>query len=122
MKVLVVDDSHLMRGIVRQAITEYSPNASRIEILEAVDGQAALEIIAEDVDLVIVDWNMPKLDGLSFVKKVRADGFKKPIIMITSVNEYDSIMQAVQAGITCHVEKPIRDYKLWDRIREYFVQ
>ncbi len=119
MKILVVDDSEMMRGIVKQAIEENAPS-SNPEFHEAGDGQEALDIIrANPVDLVLLDWNMPRLDGLSFVKAVRGDGVNIPIIMITSITDQDKIMEAGKAGVNSYLEKPVRGPKLWEQIKEY---
>ena len=119
MKILVVDDSEMMRGIVKQAIQDNAPNA-QTEFLEASDGQEALNTIKNaDVDLVLLDWNMPRLDGLSFVKQARGDGKTVPIIMITSVTDEDKILEAGKAGVNSYLEKPVRGVKLWEQIKEY---
>ena len=82
--VLVVDDSRIMRNVVKNYFSE-----QRIpcQYIEAENGSEALEqLMKQPVDLVLLDWNMPKLSGIDFLKKVRAIGKyeKLPIIMVTS--------------------------------------
>ena len=120
MKILVVDDSEMMRGIVKQAIEDNAPGSTSPEFLEASNGQEALDIIqSKEVDLVLLDWNMPRLDGLTFVQTVRGEGNNTPIIMITSITDQDKIMEAGKAGVNSYLEKPVRGVKLWEQIKDY---
>lgn len=119
MNILVVDDSEMMRNIVKQAISDNAPQANA-NFYEASDGQEALEITGkEKIDLILLDWNMPRLDGLSFVKKVRGAGGVTPIVMITSVTDQDKIMEAGKAGVNSYIEKPVRGVKIWENIKEF---
>ncbi|MFA6505915.1 MAG: response regulator, partial [Treponemataceae bacterium] len=86
MNVLVVDDSRIMRNIVKNAITQH-PRFTGASCFEAGDGAEALRIIETNkVDLVLLDWNMPMMNGIDLVKKLRArpEYSKLPVIMITS--------------------------------------
>ena len=119
MNILVVDDSEMMRGIVKQAIDENIPGLT-LEFYEAENGQEALDVIhGKNVELVFLDWNMPVLDGLSFVKQVRGEGIDVPIVMITSVTDVDRIMEAGKAGVNTYIEKPVRGNRLWEQIKEF---
>ena len=121
MRILVVDDSEMMRGIVMGAIQENAPNTGH-EFFEAADGQEALELLnSKTIDLVLLDWNMPRLDGLAFVKQVREDGYKSPIIMITAVTDQDKILEAGSAGVNSYLEKPVRGPELWAQIKRYVI-
>ncbi|MDX1957009.1 MAG: response regulator [Leptospiraceae bacterium] len=122
MKILVVDDSEMMRGIILQAIKDNVPNLD-IQFFEAGNGQEALDWMKkEKIDLVFLDWNMPVLDGLSFVKQVRGSGIRTPIAMITSVTDEDKIMEAGKAGVNTYIEKPVRGNRLWEQIQEFIVK
>ena len=93
------------------------------EILEAEDGQRALELAQiNHVDLFLVDWNMPKLDGLELVKTLRLmDEYSEtPIIMITSEAARYNVVEAIQAGVTNYIVKPIKGVLIWDKIGKYF--
>ena len=119
MKILVVDDSEMMRGIIKQAIEDNVPGAQP-EFFDAENGQEALDAINNnDINLVFLDWNMPVLDGLSFVKQVRNQGINVPIVMITSVTDVDRIMEAGKAGVNTYIEKPVRGNRLWEQIKEF---
>jgi len=120
MKILIVDDSEVMRRIHKNTLREQKiPDEAMVE---ASDGVEALKMaIAEEIDLFLVDWNMPNLDGLSFVKKIREMGnyAHTPIIMITSEAAKYNVIEAIQAGVTNYVVKPIRGNILWEKISPY---
>jgi len=115
MKVLLVDDSRTMRNIQKSILTQLGYT----EIQEAADGLDALSKVgAFDPDLLLVDWNMPNMDGLTFVKKFRADGKKAPIIMVTTEAEKVRVVEAIKAGINNYVVKPFTPDSLKARIEE----
>lgn len=90
--------------------------------LEAGDGETALALASSQaVDLFLVDWNMPKLDGLEFVKRIRAlpQYAQTPIIMVTSEAAKYNVMEAIEAGTTSYVVKPIKAKLLWDKISKF---
>jgi two-component system, chemotaxis family, chemotaxis protein CheY len=120
MNVLVIDDSAVMRRIHRNALAEHGvPEAS---IHEASDGEAALKIASErKIDLFLVDWNMPKLDGFQLVKRLRSlpRYAATPIIMITSEAAKYNVMEAINAGVTNYVVKPIKGDVLWQKLKKY---
>jgi len=120
MKILIVDDSGVMRRIHKNTLLEQKIPESAL--LEAEDGMRALEMSRKQViDLFLVDWNMPNLDGLSFVRKIRSqpEYAETPIIMITSEAAKYNVMEAIQAGVTNYVVKPIRGNVLWEKISQY---
>jgi len=117
-RVLIVDDSRIMRTIVKSYFDEQKIFC---RYLEAPDGAAALEILeVEPVQLVLLDWNMPKLNGLDFLKKVRAmEKFKDlPIIMVTSEKARFNVIEALKAGATDYIIKPINGKLFADKIRK----
>lgn len=119
MKILVVDDSAMMRGMIRKAIGDNS-DGTFIIFMEAANGEDALKIMnREKMDLIFLDWNMPVLDGLSFTKKLRNEGNATPVVMVTSVTDEQSILEAVSSGVDAYVEKPIRGSVLWEQIKEF---
>ena len=82
---LVVDDSRVMRTVVMQALTK--SGLAEFLFFEAEDGEDALETFAfQSIDIAFVDWNMPKMTGIEFVRKARAREKSNhiPIIMVTS--------------------------------------
>lgn len=120
MKVLIVDDSIVMRNIHKNLLIEHSFSAD--DLLEARDGDFALITAKrENIDLFLVDWNMPGLNGLDFVKKIRAmqKYVNTPFIMITSEAAKYNVMEAIEAGVTNYIVKPVKDNVLWEKISKY---
>lgn len=104
-KILVVDDFATMRRIVKNILTQLGyPN-----IIEADDGTTAMEILQkEKIDLIISDWNMPKMTGLDLLKKIRenAEIASTPFIMVTAEAQQDNIVLAVKAKVSQYIVKP----------------
>jgi two-component system chemotaxis response regulator CheY len=91
-------------------------------IFEADNGDTALEIAEkEKIDVFLVDWNMPGINGLEFVKKIRAmpDYSETPIIMVTSEAAKYNVVEAIEAGVTNYIVKPIHGDVLWSKISKY---
>jgi two-component system chemotaxis response regulator CheY len=119
MKILIVDDSVLARGVIRRTLAANAPD-THFDIVEAANGVDALTAMnAGGVNLVFVDWNMPVLDGVSFVRALRAAGVAIPIVMISAVSDEARVLEAVQAGITEYIEKPVTSQALWERVKEF---
>jgi two-component system chemotaxis response regulator CheY len=119
MRILICDDSAVMRGILRRVLDQYGSTAN-FELSEAKDGEQALTLIAKHTpDLVFLDWNMPNLDGLGVVKRLRSQGSQVPIVMITSVSDPERVYEACEAGVTDYIEKPVSPITLWERIKEH---
>lgn len=118
MKILIVDDSALMRSILTRALAQEA-GEKRLELVEAPDGAQALAKLDESVDLVLLDWNMPVLDGVAFVKRVRDAGDQTPIVMVTAIADPLAIEEACGAGVDDYLCKPVNARELWDVVREY---
>ena len=120
MNILVVDDSRIIRKIMKNILLErHVPEEC---ISEAPDGKAALDIlVAKAFDLVLVDWNMPGLNGLELIVKLRAmDQYKKtPIIMITSEAARYNVLEAVKAGVTEYIVKPVTARSVQEKLDKY---
>lgn len=115
MKILLVDDSKTMRNIQRSILTQMG----HTEVEEACDGLDALSKVGGfGPDLILVDWNMPNMDGLSFVKQFRSKGSKTPIIMVTTEAEKSRVIDAIKAGVNNYVVKPFTPDVLSQRIEE----
>ncbi len=116
MRIITVDDSSTMRRIIKNTLKRIGYGD---EILEAGDGKEALEILANtDVDLIITDWNMPVMDGLTFVKHIRANSKYDdvPIIMVTTEAAKEDIITALKAGVNNYIVKPFTPDVLKDKI------
>ena len=114
MKTLIVDDSSTMRRIVRNALE----GAGYKDVIEASNGVEACKA-ADDADLILMDWNMPEMSGIEAVHKIRGDGNKTPIIMVTTEAEKKRIIEAVQAGINDYMVKPFRPEDLIQKVNKH---
>jgi len=107
-----------MRNIVKNAITKH-PRFTGAFCHEAGDGAEALRIIEKNkIDLVLLDWNMPMMNGIELVKKLRArpEHAKLPIIMITSEAAKYNVIEAVKAGVNDYLIKPVSDRMLIEKL------
>jgi two-component system chemotaxis response regulator CheY len=117
--VLVVDDSPTIRGFCRLALRPLS-----IEIAEAAEGAQALEVVRRaPPSLIIVDVNMPGMDGISFVRALRADGDAAvravPVLLLTGDRDATMRARGLEAGANEFVEKPIKPPALQQTVRRY---
>lgn len=106
MLAMVIDDSRTMRLIVGRIVSELG-----FDVLEAANGQEALDRLAADdrvPDLALVDWNMPVLDGLEFVRRVRDREEWRGItlVMVTTESEHGQVVKALAAGAHDYIIKP----------------
>ena len=118
MRIMSVDDSKLIRMYVRSAAEQLG-----YEFLEADDGKEALrKVEAENgnIDLVLLDWHMPEMEGLEVLKRLKADERYKhiPVLMVTTEVERASVIQAIEAGARNYLMKPFTQDKLVAKILE----
>jgi two-component system chemotaxis response regulator CheY len=119
MKVLVVDDQMTMRSLVRSGLQQLGISI----ISEANDGEEALRsIVARPVNLVITDFNMPKLDGLGLLRAIRAHPPIKStaVIMLTGRADRELVQRAVQFGVNNFLAKPFTVAMLKGKIEAVF--
>jgi two-component system chemotaxis response regulator CheY len=120
MKVLIIYDSQVMRRIHRNVLLEHK--IPEEDLIEAADGAEALELAnTHKIEMFLVDWNMPKVDGFELVKAIRAMGryATTPIIMITSEAARYNVVDAIKVGVTNYVVKPIKGDLLWKKLSKY---
>jgi len=102
---LVIDDSSTMRLILTRFLAKMG-----FQVVEATNGREALQRLREmgRTDLVLVDWNMPEMNGVDFVRSVRADhSFDDlPLVMVTTNTEMEHVAEALEAGANEYVMKP----------------
>lgn len=117
MKILAVDDSPTMRRIIINSLKK----AGYSDVIEATDGKDALaKMKVNSFDFIITDWNMPEMDGMTFVTNIRAsDQFKSiPVLMVTTRSVQDDIVEAVKAGVNSYIVKPFTPDTLKEKIEQ----
>lgn len=120
MIVMIVDDSPFMRNVIKKCFADLRIPCIAIE---AMNGEEALVKLAETrPELILLDWNMPKLSGIDFLKQVRADPQynKLPIIMVTSEGSRLNIIEALKSGATDYILKPITTKLLKEKFEHIF--
>lgn len=116
MKALIIDDSRAMRRILTSIVKPLG-----FEVVEAEDGQQGLDRLFEEgpLEIVLVDWNMPVMDGLEFVKTVRAtSGYEtQKVVMVTTETEPAQMARALMMGVDEFVMKPFTPDILVEKLR-----
>jgi two-component system chemotaxis response regulator CheY len=119
MKILIVDDFSTMRKIIRNILSQLGFK----NIIEADDGTTALEVLSkEKVDLIISDWNMPKMSGLDLLKAVRGNEATKdlPFIMVTAEAQKENILEAIKYKVSQYIVKPFTPETLKEKLEKVF--
>lgn len=117
-KILSIDDSSTMRKILKKAVEEIG-----YTLVEATDGQNGLEVLAKELDnlcLILLDWNMPGMNGLEFLQKIKSNvSFTQiPIIMVTTEAEKENVIKALQNGVKNYILKPFTNEELTQKINQ----
>ena len=117
MKALIVDDSLVIRSIIEKIVTPIG-----YEPLKASNGQEALDLLeksAEEIELVILDWNMPVLNGWETLNAIKKDKACEHvcIIMVSTESEDEKVDQAISAGANGYISKPFEAEELIEKIR-----
>jgi len=105
MKILVVEDSPTMRRIIKNTLKRIGYD----EVEEAEDGVQALATLGNTpIDFIVTDWNMPKMSGLDFIKRVKSNQEYKhvPILMVTTRSVEQDVLEAFEAGAASYIVKP----------------
>ncbi len=116
-RILVVDDDNITRKFVSFVL-----RSEGFEVIPARDGIEALEIMGgTEVDLLITDLNMPKMDGAELIRTIRNGSVKSdlPIIMLSTEADQDSRELVFQAGVSEYMIKPVSRKVLTDKVRDY---
>lgn len=115
MQVLVVDDSRVARRILTRFLSELG-----FSVLEAVDGRQGLQVLErlEHLALALVDWNMPEVDGLGFVRALRLDPTHSevPVLMVASETELGQVRRALSSGVDEYLMKPLTREMLKEKL------
>jgi len=115
-RILVIDDSKTLRMAVKLTL-----EALEFEIVEAIDGLEGLntlEALKGEVDLILLDWFMPKLNGQETLDRIMAhEGYKSiPVVMLTTATDKDRMINAIRAGARHYITKPFTSELLLSRI------
>jgi two-component system, chemotaxis family, chemotaxis protein CheY len=103
MRIMLIDDSQTMRNIQKSILTQLG----EVEIEEAADGRQALGKVRDFApELLLVDWNMPGLDGPGFVREYRLLDPATPVIVVATEAERPRVVEALTSGVTNYIIKP----------------
>lgn len=115
MRILLVDDSRAARSILRNMLKGLD-----VELIEAEDGQEALDKLSATgpVDLALIDWNMPVMDGYELVCALRSDRAydAMPLMMVTAETEMEQVVKALGAGANEFVMKPFSREVIYEKL------
>ncbi len=120
MKILVCDDEDSMRKLHVRILIDHGVKPE--DIIQASNGNEALELLEDNqIKLFLIDWSMPGLTGFQLVQKIRSmEKYEDtPVVMITAEGGRTNIMEAIEAGVTNYVLKPIIPDLLWAKIKPY---
>jgi len=117
MKALVVDDSRAMRAAMRRLMTDLG-----FDVAEAGDGQEALAVLADqasEIDLALVDWHMPVLDGLGLIRAMQdaPETFRIRTMMVTAETDIRRVLEALRAGADEYLMKPVTRDALVEKLQ-----
>jgi two-component system chemotaxis response regulator CheY len=112
MKVIVADDSRVVRSIIDKTVRSIG-----CEAIHASNGQEVLDLLevrGKEIEFILLDWNMPVMNGIDVLKSMQDDGHYQtiPVVMISTESEDDKIMQALNAGAQGYLAKPFTPDKL----------
>ena len=118
-KVLIVDDSSLIHQMYRLVLNRYS-----CTIADAMNGQEALEVLAvqNDIELILLDINMPVMNGLQFLEKASPLGIvsRIPVIIISTEGKEDDTIRGLKLGARGYLKKPFHPSELHEMIEKIF--
>jgi len=118
MRALVVDDSAVMRKVLIGALGR----ANITEVDQASDGQEAVEAVDKtQYDLILMDWNMPNMTGIEFVKSLRSSGNNTPIVMITTEGSDAKMEEAKSCGANGYLTKPFTPDQLKTKLGNFLL-
>lgn len=119
MKILVCEDD-----VMTQKAIEHKLNSENFDVVKAADGEEAVNVLENNnIDLIITDLHMPKLDGLELINYVRNEKNKNiPIIMLTRVGVEETVLRAFELGADDYVTKPFSPNELILRVKKVLLK
>ena len=117
MKILIVEDEHGIANFLKQGLEEEG-----YEILVANDGKRGYEISqSQKIDLILLDWILPKMTGIEVCKSIRKSDVKVPIIFLTAKDTVQETIEGLKAGANDYMKKPFSFDELVERIKIHFI-
>ena len=116
-RTLIVDDSSVMRKIVERSLRQ--AGIDQMVVYEAGNGAEGLDVLkSKNVDLILSDINMPSMDGLEFLRQIRAQNLAPgvPVVMITTESSEEHVKQAILAGARGYIRKPFTAEQVKERV------
>jgi two-component system chemotaxis response regulator CheY len=118
MKAIVADDSRVMRMIIEKTLKSIG-----YEVMHAANGQEVLSLLEKgngDIDLILLDWNMPVLNGLEVLAQIkkRDSSCNIPVLMVSTESEEERVRQALNAGAGGYISKPFTSEMLAAEVRK----
>jgi two-component system, OmpR family, response regulator ArlR len=116
MKILIIEDEIGIANFLKQGLEEEG-----YEVLTASNGQSGLDLaLSVDVDLILLDWMLPKLSGIEVCKTFRKTNISVPILFLTAKDTVQETIEGLQAGANDYIKKPFSFEELLERIKVYF--
>ncbi|KZN34598.1 response regulator [Pseudoalteromonas luteoviolacea] len=115
MRILIVDDTYFMRELISESLQERGFR----ELTQAANGEEALSALSDKhYDLIVTDWNMPKVDGVELIKKMKREPAYShiKIIMLTGDTSPEKVQQMSQLGVNAYISKPFTPESLSDLV------
>lgn len=121
MNVLIVDDSRIVRRVLNETIHDYfkSHEKGRLKTFQAADGDVALQCMEkEHIDIVLLDWNMPNMDGEEVVNSIRShrEWNATRIIMATTEGSKENVMKMIKKGVNGYLVKPFNEESVFSAL------
>ena len=120
-RILIVDDMATMRKIIKSLLNQLGYT----HVDEAENGKEALAKLKQNkYDLVLLDWNMPEMDGITLLQEIRKDPQLKdiPVIMVTAEAKKENVLLAIQSGANNYIDKPFTAETLKDKLEKVWQQ
>jgi len=118
-KILVIDDSSTMRRILVNTLNRLG-YTDIVQAADGVEGWEAYRTHKDEIEAILTDWNMPNMDGLELVKKIRAVDQDTPIVMVTTEGGKKEVITALKAGVNNYIVKPFDPPTLRKKLEAIF--
>lgn len=120
-KIMIADDMQMMRRLLKSTLIK----AGFIDISEAINGEDLLQQLEDSAfDLIICDWDMPRMSGIDALHRIRKSDEHKdtPFVMVTAVADAGQVRQAIEAGISDYIIKPIKPEQFLEKIKSVLLK